>query len=33
MPIDLALGVIVAEGYGYTREDGIQVIPITALGP
>jgi uncharacterized protein len=28
-----ALGVIVGGGYGYTREDGIQVIPITALGP
>lgn len=28
-----ALGVIVAAGYGYTREDGVQVIPITALGP
>ncbi len=28
-----ALGVIVAGGYGYVREDGIQVIPITALGP
>lgn len=28
-----ALGVIVAGGYGYMREDGIQVIPITALGP
>jgi predicted AAA+ superfamily ATPase len=28
-----ALGVIVATGYGYTREDGVQVIPITALGP
>lgn len=27
------LGVIVAGGYGYVREDGIQVIPITALGP
>jgi predicted AAA+ superfamily ATPase len=27
------LGVIVAGGYGYAREDGIQVIPITALGP
>jgi uncharacterized protein len=27
------LGVIVARGYGYTREDGVQVIPITALGP
>lgn len=28
-----ALGVIVAGGYGYAREDGVQVIPITALGP
>jgi predicted AAA+ superfamily ATPase len=28
-----ALGVIVAGGYGYMREDGVQVIPITALGP
>lgn len=28
-----ALGVIVASGYGYRREDGVQVIPITALGP
>jgi|SRR6186997_346927 len=28
-----ALGVIVAGGYGYTRDDGVQVIPITALGP
>jgi uncharacterized protein len=27
------LGVIVAGGYGYAREDGVQVIPITALGP
>jgi predicted AAA+ superfamily ATPase len=27
------LGVIVATGYGYTRDDGIQVIPIGALGP
>lgn len=27
------LGVIVASGYGYVREDGVQVIPITALGP
>jgi predicted AAA+ superfamily ATPase len=27
------LGVIVAAGYGYAREDGVQVIPITALGP
>jgi uncharacterized protein len=28
-----ALGVIVAGGYGYVREDGVQVIPISALGP
>jgi predicted AAA+ superfamily ATPase len=28
-----ALGVIVAGGYGYTREDGVQVIPISTLGP
>ena len=28
-----ALGVIVASGYGYRREDGIYVIPIGALGP
>lgn len=28
-----ALGVIVAGGYGYTRDDGVQVIPVTALGP
>jgi predicted AAA+ superfamily ATPase len=27
------LGVIVATGYGYTREDGVAVIPIGALGP
>lgn len=27
------LGVIVATGYGYVREDGIAVIPIGALGP
>jgi hypothetical protein len=27
------LGVIVATGYGYTREDGIAVIPIATLGP
>ncbi len=27
------LGVIVAGGYGYARNDGVQVIPITALGP
>jgi predicted AAA+ superfamily ATPase len=28
-----ALCVIVATGYGYTREDGITVLPIGALGP
>lgn len=28
-----ALGVIVGTGYGYLRNDGIQVIPIGALGP
>ncbi len=28
-----ALAVIVAGGYGYAREDGVQVVPITALGP
>lgn len=28
-----ALAVVVAGGYGYTREDGVRVIPITALGP
>ena len=28
-----ALGVIVGSGYGYTRDDGVQVIPIGALGP
>ncbi len=28
-----ALGVIVSSGYGYTREDGVGVIPIGALGP
>jgi uncharacterized protein len=28
-----ALGVIVGSGYGYTRPDGISVIPIGALGP
>ena len=29
----LALGVIVGMGYGYTRPDGVAVIPIGALGP
>jgi len=28
-----ALGVIVATGYAYVREDGINVIPIGTLGP
>lgn len=28
-----ALGVIVSSGYGYTREDGVTVIPVGALGP
>lgn len=28
-----ALAVVVAGGYGYTREDGVRVVPITALGP
>lgn len=27
------LGIIVATGYGYVRKDGVQVIPIGALGP
>ncbi|MGN6557409.1 MAG: ATP-binding protein [Solirubrobacterales bacterium] len=27
------LGVIVANGYGYVREDGVQVVPIACLGP
>jgi predicted AAA+ superfamily ATPase len=27
------LGVIVGTGYGYVRDDGVQVIPIGALGP
>jgi predicted AAA+ superfamily ATPase len=27
------LGVIVGSGYGYRREDGVQVIPLGALGP
>ena len=27
------LGVIVASGYGFRREDGVAVIPIGALGP
>lgn len=29
----VALGVVVGSGYGYTRPDGISVIPIGALGP
>jgi predicted AAA+ superfamily ATPase len=29
----LALGVITATGYGYTRDDGVAVIPIGTLGP
>ena len=28
-----ALGVIVHDGYGYRRPDGVLVIPIGALGP
>ena len=28
----MALGVIVSSGYGYTREDGVGVIPVGALG-
>lgn len=28
-----ALGVIVGTGYGYTRDDGIAVVPVGALGP
>jgi predicted AAA+ superfamily ATPase len=28
-----ALAVIIGSGYGYRREDGVQVIPIGALGP
>ena len=28
-----ALGVIVATGYGYVRDDGVHVIPIGSLGP
>ncbi len=31
--VPIALGVIVATGYGYRRADGIAVIPIGALGP
>lgn len=27
------LGIVVANGFGYLREDGVQVIPIGALGP
>ena len=28
-----ALAVITAAGYGYTRPDGVRVVPITSLGP
>jgi len=28
-----ALGVVTASGYAYRREDGVNVVPITALGP
>lgn len=28
-----ALAILVAEGYGYVREDGVHVIPVAALGP
>jgi uncharacterized protein len=28
-----ALGVIVGSGYGYVRDDGVQVVPVGALGP
>ena len=28
-----ALAVIVGSGYGYVREDGVQVIPLGCLGP
>ena len=27
------LAVVVASGYGYVREDGVQVLPIGSLGP
>ena len=27
------LGVIVATGFGYVRDDGVHVVPIGALGP
>ena len=27
------LGVVTAFGYGYTREDGVHVMPIESLGP
>jgi hypothetical protein len=28
-----ALAVIVATGYGYRRDDGVDVVPIGTLGP
>ena len=27
------LGVVVGEGFGYVREDGVQIIPLASLGP
>jgi len=29
----VVLGVIVSTGYGYTRDDGVAVIPLGSLGP
>ncbi|UOE43142.1 DUF4143 domain-containing protein [Agromyces larvae] len=31
--VPAVLGVITSTGYGYRRTDGVQVIPITTLGP
>ena len=28
-----ALMVVTGSGYGYTRSDGVAVVPVTALGP
>jgi hypothetical protein len=33
MAENVGLGVIVGTGYGYTRPDGVAVIPIGSLGP